>query len=212
MLATAKGYYDGTQIVLEQPVQFQTGQEVIVTYTIINSSPNKENKDYLVDSLVGAIPNSGKTLEEYRSERLKKYESIDWYKRYTWCTLNRDTFVQTAVEILKIPEENVQKFVSASAITDIYYIAYQEIRDKAKVKDLLKTLLQIIHVADVSEKNIQSALNSDWSDFEDSVQNSVAESHGYDTIITRNKGDYRKSTLQIFSPKEFLEEIKNNTI
>lgn len=77
MLATAKGYYDGTQIVLEQPVQFQTGQEVIVTYTIINSSPNKENKDYLVDSLVGAIPNSGKTLEEYRSERLKKYESID---------------------------------------------------------------------------------------------------------------------------------------
>lgn len=126
--------------------------------------------------------------------------------------LNRDTFVQTAVEILKIPEENVQKFVSASAITDIYYIAYQEIRDKAKVKDLLKTLLQIIHVADVSEKNIQSALNSDWSDFEDSVQNSVAESHGYDTIITRNKGDYRKSTLQIFSPKEFLEEIKNNTI
>lgn len=126
--------------------------------------------------------------------------------------LNRDTFVQTAVEILKIPEENVQKFVSASAITDIYYIAYQEIRDKAKVKDLLKTLLQIIHVTDVSEKNIQSALNSDWSDFEDSVQNSVAESHGYDTIITRNKGDYRKSTLQIFSPKEFLEEIKNNTI
>ena len=77
MLATAKGYYDGTQIVLEQPVQFQTGQEVIVTYTIINSSPNKENKDYLVDSLVGAIPNSRKTLEEYRSERLKKYESID---------------------------------------------------------------------------------------------------------------------------------------
>nr|WP_314994367.1 PIN domain-containing protein [uncultured Treponema sp.] len=121
--------------------------------------------------------------------------------------LNRNPFVQDAVKILKIPEDNMQKFVSASAVTDIYYIAYQEIRDKIKVKDLIKTLLQVVHVADVAEANILAALNSDWSDFEDSVQNSVAESHNYDVIITRNKGDYNKSNLQLFSPKEFLEEI-----
>ena len=121
--------------------------------------------------------------------------------------LNRNPFVQDAVKILKIPEDNMQKFVSASAVTDIYYIAYQEIRDKIKVKDLIKTLLQVVHVADVAEANILVALNSDWADFEDSVQNSVAESHNYDVIITRNKGDYNKSNLQLFSPKEFLEEI-----
>lgn len=121
--------------------------------------------------------------------------------------LNRNPFVQDAVKILKIPEDNMQKFVSASAVTDIYYIAYQEIRDKTKVKDLIKTLLQVVHVADVTEANILAALNSDWTDFEDSVQNSVAESHNYDVIITRNKGDYNKSNLQLFSPKEFLEEI-----
>ena len=121
--------------------------------------------------------------------------------------LNRNPFVQDAVKILKIPEDNMQKFVSASAVTDIYYIAYQEIRDKMKVKDLIKTLLQVVHVADVAEANILAALNSDWTDFEDSVQNSVAESHNYDVIITRNKGDYNKSNLQLFSPKEFLEEI-----
>ena len=121
--------------------------------------------------------------------------------------LNRNPFVQDAVKILKIPEDNMQKFVSASAVTDIYYIAYQEIRDKIKVKDLIKTLLQVVHVADVAEANILVALNSDWDDFEDSFQNSVAESHNYDVIITRNKGDYNKSNLQLFSPKEFLEEI-----
>ena len=37
MLATVKGYYNGSQIVLDTPVQFQTGQEVIVTYTISQS-------------------------------------------------------------------------------------------------------------------------------------------------------------------------------
>ena len=78
MLATAKGYYNGSQIVLNSPVQFQRGQEVIVTCTIISdSTQNKKNQDALVDSLVGAIPKSGKTLEEYRSERLRKYASAD---------------------------------------------------------------------------------------------------------------------------------------
>lgn len=121
--------------------------------------------------------------------------------------LNRDDFVQDAVTILKLPERSVQKYVSASAITDIYYIARQEIKDKAEVKNLLKTLLQIIHVADVSEDNILTALDSDWSDFEDSVQNAVEESHNYDAVITRNKGDYKKSNLKVFSPKEFLEGV-----
>ncbi|MBP5753207.1 MAG: PIN domain-containing protein [Treponema sp.] len=122
--------------------------------------------------------------------------------------LNRDGFVQDAVKILKLPEASVQKYVSASAVTDIYYIARQETRDKSKAKELLKTLLQVIHVADVSEDNILTALNSDWSDFEDSVQNAVAESHDYDAVITRNKKDYKKSNLKVLSPKEFLEEIE----
>ena len=80
--------------------------------------------------------------------------------------------------------------------------------DKAKVKELLKKVLQIIHVADVSEENIISALNSDWKDFEDFVQNAVAESHEYDAIITRNKKDYKNSNLKVFLPEEFISEIE----
>ena len=79
MLATAKGYYDGSQIVLDTPVNFQRGQEVIVTYAASpsDSIENNLDNDNIVDSLVGAIPNSGKTLSEYRSERLKKYADIN---------------------------------------------------------------------------------------------------------------------------------------
>lgn len=123
--------------------------------------------------------------------------------------LNRETFVQDAVEILKMAEEYVQKYVSASAITDIYYIARQEIKDKTQVKKLLMKLLQVVHVADVSESNILDALNSGWADFEDSVQNSVAESHDYDVIVTRNKNDYKKSNLMVFDPAEFINELNN---
>ncbi|MGN0750722.1 MAG: hypothetical protein ACI4LS_09580 [Treponema sp.] len=77
MLATAKGYYNGSQIVLDSPVNIQKGQEVIITYTIIQPVVEKDSMDSIVDSLVGAIPNTGKSLSEYRSERLQKYTSIN---------------------------------------------------------------------------------------------------------------------------------------
>lgn len=73
MLATAKGYYNGSQIVLDSPVNIQKGQEVITTYSIIQPVVEKNSQD----SLVGAIPNTGKSLSEYRSERLQKYASIN---------------------------------------------------------------------------------------------------------------------------------------
>ncbi len=77
MLATAKGYYNGSQIVLDSPVNIQKGQEVIITYSIIQPVVEKDSMDSIVDSLVGAIPNTGKSLSEYRSERLQKYASIN---------------------------------------------------------------------------------------------------------------------------------------
>ena len=39
--------------------------------------PKNNNIDAIVDSLVGIIPDTGKSLEDYRAERLEKYESLD---------------------------------------------------------------------------------------------------------------------------------------
>ncbi len=117
--------------------------------------------------------------------------------------LNRAEFVQPAVDVLKISE--LQKYVSASAVTDIYYIAYRELRDKVAVKNLIKRLIHVVKVAAVSEDEILYALEVDWNDFEDSVQNAVAEFNSFDAIITRNKNDFKKSSVPIFSPQEFLE-------
>ena len=92
MLETIKGYYNGKQIVLDDSVKLKQGQEVTVTYIneglTINAINHTDGEDEdiaaLVDSLVGSVPNSGKTLEEYRNERLSKYESLNWYKCGSW--------------------------------------------------------------------------------------------------------------------------------
>ena len=77
MLATAKGYYNGSHIVLNTPVQFQQGQEVVITYTVLPADSKQEIVASTVDSLIGIIPNRGKELSDYREERLKKYACID---------------------------------------------------------------------------------------------------------------------------------------
>lgn len=122
--------------------------------------------------------------------------------------LKRSPFYEAAIEVLKLSvREDIQEFVSASAITDIYYIAYKNMRDKAVVRELLKKLLLIVSVAGVSEE-IQKALELGWKDFEDSVQYSVALLNEMNGLITRNVKDYSSSEIQVWEPNQFLELVQ----
>ena len=123
--------------------------------------------------------------------------------------LKRSPFYEAAIEVLKLSvSEDIQEFVSASAITDIYYIAYKNMRDKAVVRELLKKLLLIVSVAGVSEEEIQKALELGWKDFEDSVQYSVALLNEMNGLITRNVKDYSSSEIQVWEPNQFLELVQ----
>lgn len=98
-------------------------------------------------------------------------------------------------------------FVSASSITDIYYVTRKELNDKKATIDLLKKLLSVINVADVLSGNIYEILDLEWKDFEDSLQYSVGKSILADYIITRNTKDFSHSSIPVLSPQEFLERI-----
>ena len=121
--------------------------------------------------------------------------------------LNRPAFVQNSAEILRVASEEIQEFITASAITDIYYIARKELRGSLQAKALIRNLLQIVHVAAVSEVDIWAALESDWKDFADSVQNTVAEHQRFDYIITRNPSDFKDSNLPVLTPQEFANRF-----
>ena len=117
--------------------------------------------------------------------------------------LNRPAFVQDSATILRAASEEIQEFITASAVTDIYYIARKELKDSLQTKMLIRNLLQVVHVASVSEVFVWAALDSNWKDFEDSVQNAVAEHQRFDYIITRNPSDYKDSNLSVLTPQEF---------
>ncbi len=72
----------------------------------------------------------------------------------------------------------------------------------------MQNLLKTLFVAGVDETCIRRALDSDWSDFEDSVQHEVAQQIRADFIITRNQVVYKTSAVRVMSPSEFLDFVK----
>ena len=124
--------------------------------------------------------------------------------------LRREPFFRTAAEVLNLTQrDDVREYVSASAITDIYYIANKQLKDRAAVRDLLERLLKIVSVAAVSEQEIRNALNLTWADFEDSVQYSVALLNEMDGIVTRNPDDYQEANMRIWLPEQARELFAN---
>ena len=97
------------------------------------------------------------------------------------------------------------EIISASAITDIFYVAKRQGRDSYDVQDAITDLLELVHIATVTEDNIRTALNLRWKDFEDAVQYAVAIDNGADFIITSNKKDFEGAQIPVLTPKEFLE-------
>jgi predicted nucleic acid-binding protein len=121
----------------------------------------------------------------------------------------RSPYYEDAAAIFQeIDEKTVYGYVSATTITDIFYLLQKEKGKKDAIKYLHKLLL-IVDVADVDKDVIINALNSGWSDFEDAVQSQVAIKNNMDAIVTRNTKDYTPmQTVKVCSPRDFIKQLK----
>ena len=67
-------------------------------------------------------------------------------------------------------------------------------------------LISITEILVINKDSILQALNSDFKDFEDALQNYSAEINGnISIIITRNLKDYKNSSLSVMSPENYLK-------
>jgi len=120
----------------------------------------------------------------------------------------REPFFEHSSKILELAiEEKIIAYVSASAVTDMFYILQKE-NGKSNTMQFLKELFEFIDILGVDKTIIINALNSDWKDFEDAVQGNVAANNSLDIIITRNTKDFAKiANVQVIDPFHFLSHI-----
>ena len=74
-----------------------------------------------------------------------------------------------------------------------------------RAKENLRKLRIIVNIISVNEKEVDLALNSELSDFEDALQYFTALDNGIDFIITRNTKDYKNPKIIVQTPQEYIK-------
>ena len=124
-------------------------------------------------------------------------------------------FLFSAPLMSRVEQGSLTGLLCATTVTTIAYLTEQYLtKEKGKTRlegragttALLNMLLKLFEIAPVTRAVIDSAANSRFEDFEDSVLHESAVAAGADGIVTRNQKDYTKSTIAIYSPQE-LEAV-----
>ena len=121
--------------------------------------------------------------------------------------LKREPFFNMSYLVLMNILENGDKaIVSASSVTDIYYVTKKMAGDE-KAREAIWKLRDILSIAEVTSDHVVTALESKVKDFEDAMLSAVAKSNHSDYIITRNERDFAYSSVPAITPKDFVNMI-----
>lgn len=101
-------------------------------------------------------------------------------------------------------------FVTAKALTDIYYILHKCCHDKSETSEYLQRFTSYISILDVNESDCKKALSSQVVDYEDAVLDECADRNKIDYIVTDNVKDFGKAKVKAISSSDFLELLWKN--
>lgn len=94
--------------------------------------------------------------------------------------------------------------LGATTVTTIDYVAGRAI-GKAKMRRDLRRLFRLFEIAAVNRAVLESALESDFTDFEDAVLHEAGRRMDVDGIVTRDSEDFSAATVPIYTPPELVE-------
>ena len=119
--------------------------------------------------------------------------------------LERENFVEESYKILSMCEEHhINGFVSASSVTDIFYLVRKYTHSTELAYNAVGKLLEIVKVCDVTNNDVLTAFQKRAKDFEDCLVSVCANSNNCNYIITRNKKDFENFEVEALTPIEFL--------
>ena len=123
---------------------------------------------------------------------------------------NREPFSKDGNSLfLLCANKQFEGYLTAKAVTDIYYLAHKQTHDNEVTRDILAKLCNLFTLLDTASIDIKKAISSEITDFEDAVMVETAIRSKIDCIVTRNIKDYVKSSIPIYSPAEFLKVLSD---
>ena len=124
--------------------------------------------------------------------------------------LQRTADWKFAEDIFRLADEKkISVFTSSSSMVNVMYALNQQKLSKNDIIQICTYILSYTRLADITEKIFIDAINSGFSDLEDSIQYYTAlQIKGIEYFVTSNLKDYKKVSpqLPVLSPKQFLQK------
>lgn len=121
---------------------------------------------------------------------------------------SRQEFLADAQRVFAIGYAGeAQLVVSALSFVNAVYLGRKYKFPMDDVLSKLRMIADFVDVADLSGQNVIDMLTSGWRDYEDATQHRSAVDEQADCIVTRNKKDFKASTLPVLTPLEFFNRI-----
>jgi len=121
--------------------------------------------------------------------------------------LGRDPYVDAASKLFALVDNGrIKGSICATTVTTVYYIAAKDF-GRGRAREQVHGLLGLFEVAPVDRDVLDGALDIDFADYEDAVLHESARSVGATAIVTRDRGDFARSTISALDPQELLAAI-----
>lgn len=123
--------------------------------------------------------------------------------------LQRSPFCEDAELLFQLIDSGqVIGYVTATTLTDIFYIAHKHTRSIEQARQAVSEILTVMQICPVNRAVLEAALNSGLTDFEDAVQIFCAVAQGLDSILTRDNQGFLSSPIPVFSIQELLQSFQ----
>ncbi len=95
-------------------------------------------------------------------------------------------------------------YVSASALTDIYYITRRMLDDTFALK-AVTLCTHTLAICTVDRAIVSHALALSGGDFEDNIVIACAQREQLDAIVTRNYQDFHHAAITVYTPADYVQ-------
>lgn len=122
--------------------------------------------------------------------------------------LEREPFVEDSCRLLSLCEEHrIDGFISASSVTDIYYLVRKYTHSTELAYKAIGKVLEIVKVCSVTNNEVILAFQKKAKDFEDCLVAVCAASIHCDYIVTRNIRAFEGFNVPAISPSDLLNSL-----
>ena len=119
----------------------------------------------------------------------------------------RDPFYDSIAKLATLADQKkLILLASPLSFTTVFYVL-NKFENSESVLSKLRKFKIICEVCEINEETIEKGLNSNFKDFEDSLQYYSAVQSNCSVIITRNGKDFKNSSLPVMTAEEFLSSI-----